>query len=113
MDRTGVMTWALLLLVIVLGTAPAGADEMTSPEIHADGTVTFRLKAPDAVRVVLKGDWPGGARNSEVPLVKDEQGVWSASVEPIAPDLWTYAFSVDGVKVPDDLNAHYRDCWRR
>ena len=101
------MAWVMAVFLTVLGAAPASADEPTSPEIHTDGTVTFRLKAPDAAHVVLNGEWPGGAQKSEVPLVKDGQGVWSVTVGPIQSDLWTYSFSVDGVKVPDDLNAHY------
>ncbi|MFM2289830.1 MAG: hypothetical protein RL684_2973 [Pseudomonadota bacterium] len=107
MNSARIFSWAMAVLVTVLGAAPAGADEPTSPDIHADGTVTFRLKAPDATHVVLNGDWPGGAQESKVPLVKDEQGMWSVTVGPIQPDLWTYSFSVDGIKVPDDINPHY------
>jgi len=107
MDRMGALAGAVTVFLALLGAATARAGEPTSPEIHADGTVTFRLKAPDAVRVELDGEWPGGARESKVPLARDGQGVWSITVGPIQPDLWTYSFNVDGVKVPDDLNPHY------
>src|SRR5687767_14941113 len=54
-----------------LGPAP-----IVSPEVHADRTVTFRLRAPNATKVTVSGEWPGG----EKALVKDEQGVWSVTV---------------------------------
>jgi beta-glucosidase len=72
-----------------------------SPEILPDGRVTLRLLAPDALEVKLSGDWEGGAG---VPMAKDEKGVWSATVGPLAPELWGYTFSVDGVRTLDPRN---------
>ena len=37
--------------------------------------------------------------------MKDDQGVWSASVGPLAPDFYSYSFVVDGVKTVDPKNA--------
>jgi len=74
-----------------------------SPEILSDGRVTLRLQAPDAVEVRLNGDWEGGAG---VPMVKDEKGIWSATVGPLAPELWGYTFSVDGVRTLDPRNPN-------
>ena len=34
-----------------------GGNELISPEINDDKSVTFRLKAPDARRVEITGDW--------------------------------------------------------
>jgi enterochelin esterase family protein len=72
-----------------------------SPEMLPDGRVTFRLLAPAALEVKLNGDWEGGAG---VPLVKDDKGTWSVSVGPLAPELWGYTFSVDGVRTLDPRN---------
>jgi enterochelin esterase family protein len=36
--------------------------------------------------------------------VKDDQGVWSASVGPLAPDFYNYFYVVDGVKTVDPKN---------
>jgi len=82
--------------------APRRDPGPVSPEILADGRVTMRLLAPDALAVKLDGDWEGGA---EVPMVKDEKGVWSVTVGPLAPELWGYTFSVDGVRTLDPRNA--------
>ena len=51
----------------------------------------------------LRGDWMEGS-STEL-LVKDDQGVWSASVGPLAPDFYSYSFVVDGVKTVDPKNA--------
>jgi enterochelin esterase family protein len=40
-----------------------------------------------------------------VKLEKDKEGVWSATVGPLVPDFYSYAFSVDGVKTLDPKNA--------
>jgi enterochelin esterase-like enzyme len=83
------------------------APQQRSPEIHSDRRVTFRLTAPQAAEVVLVGDWDGGSR---LPMRKDEQGVWSSTVGPLAPELWSYSFTVDGVRMLDPANVDsYRD----
>ena len=73
---------------------------LVSPEIHANNTVTFRLKAPDAHKVTMWGDW-----NSNAELNKDENGVWSATIGPLSPDIYGYSFNVDGVKTLDPRNT--------
>jgi len=74
-----------------------------SPEILPDGRVTLRLMAPSAIEVQVSGDWEGGAR---VPMARDDKGVWSATVGPLAPELWGYTFSVDGVRTLDPRNPN-------
>jgi enterochelin esterase family protein len=78
---------------------------IVSPEVKPDNTVTFRLRAPNATEVTLSGDWPDG-RN--VKMVKDGDGVWSASVGPLTPELWGYTYSVNGVSTLDPSNANIR-----
>ena len=92
--------------------APAGApsarvptpnDTLVSTEVAADRRVTFRIYAPKASEVALRGDWMEGPGVEA--LKKDERGVWSASVGPLAPDFYSYSFVVDGVKTVDPKNA--------
>jgi enterochelin esterase-like enzyme len=67
-------------------------------EILSDHRVIFRITAPQATSVDLNGDWPGGlGGRTTVPLVKDDKGIWSVTVGPLQPDLWTYSFNVNGV----------------
>lgn len=93
----------LLLFVLVL-SCTAGAQErpapIVSPQVHADRTVTFRLRAPNAREVKVGGEWGDGAA-----VVKDESGVWSATVGPLAPDLYGYSFNIDGVTMIDPANT--------
>ena len=40
------------------------------------------------------------------PLTRGDDGVWSVTIGPLAPDIYTYAFNVDGVTALDPLNAN-------
>jgi enterochelin esterase-like enzyme len=82
-------------------TGTAQPPSIVSPAIAHDGTITFRLYAPKASEATLNGDWPQGIN---IAMVKDESGIWSATVGPIPPEMWTYTFSIDGVRSPDPQN---------
>ena len=83
---------------------------VTSPEVAADGRVTFRILAPKAQAVRLLGDIP--SEGPTVPmqpptgraLTKGEEGVWDVTVGPVAPGAYRYKFNVDGVPVLDPRN---------
>jgi len=77
----------------------AQRQAVQSPEVHADRTVTFRFRAPNAKEVSLGLE---GAKG--VPMQKGEQGVWSATTGPLEPDFYDYSFSVDGVDLHDPSN---------
>ena len=75
-----------------------GAPPIKSPEVGADGRVTFRLRAPNAKEVAVA---LGGNR---LPMQKNDQGIWSVTTEVMAPDYYTYALVVDGTSVSDPSN---------
>ena len=81
---------------------PRAVPPARSPEILPDKRVTFRIRAPKAAEVALNGNWDGGLN---IPLTKDDEGVWSVTVGPLKAQLWGYSFTVDGVKVLDPGNA--------
>jgi enterochelin esterase-like enzyme len=83
----------------------AQGPRVVSPEILPDHHVTFRLLAPKAAEVVLNGNWDNG-RN--IPMIKDDAGIWSVTVGPLGEQLWGYSFSVDGLKVLDPGNGEYQ-----
>ncbi len=85
------------------GRGPQG-PRVTSPEVSPDKKVTFRLLAPKAETVVLNGSWDIG---TNIPMTKDDQGIWSVTVGPLNEQLWWYSFRVDGVKVLDPGNGEY------
>jgi enterochelin esterase family protein len=80
-----------------------------SPVVQPDGRVTFSLLAPAASRVTLDGDHPigNGYRNgrSITPMTKDGNGVWSTTVGPLKPEIYSYYFLVDGIRTLDPGNA--------
>jgi enterochelin esterase family protein len=88
-----------LLFAALLFAVPALAQPIRSPEVLADGRVTFRLRATNANEVVLRCE---GLPDTK--LQKDEQGVWSFTSPPMAPDIFTYTFSVDGLRLLDPNN---------
>jgi enterochelin esterase family protein len=84
----------------------SGGEEITSPEVHENGTVTFRLSAPVASEVKVAGSWMprvGFMPGSEA-MTKDDKGVWSLTTEVLEPDMYRYSFTVDGVWVNDPNN---------
>jgi enterochelin esterase family protein len=77
---------------------PSPPPPVISPEVHADRTVTFRLRAPNAKEVVVSGE------GVKVAMEKDEQGLWSVTAGPLEPDIYGYSFVVDGVTHFDPSN---------
>ena len=85
--------FALSLLTVA---APVFAQPPVSPQVHADGRVTFRLRAPNAQEVVVRCEG-----TKPLPMQKDERGGWSATTDPLEPDIYAYSFAVDGLRVLD------------
>jgi enterochelin esterase family protein len=86
---------------------PFGANVL-SPEVHADRTVTFRVRAPQAREVQLTGApilLALGAGGKPVPFQKDAQGLWTLTVGPIKPNLYVYKLLIDGESVADPNNT--------
>lgn len=72
---------------------------LVSPDVHPDGSVTFRFRAPNALDVKLAREG-----TDPVPMQKDDQGVWSATTQPLPPDYYGYSIIVDGVRSIDPSN---------
>ena len=105
MNRTFLLCPLFFLVAsMVLGLAqspqqPQPPEPLISPEVHSDNRVTFRFRAPNAKEVLL--DREG---TEPVPMQKDEQGVWSITVDPLEPDFYGYTFEADGVRLIDPSN---------
>ncbi len=94
-----------------------GTQPTVSPQVNNDKTVTFRLKAPKAVKVQVTGDFlptqeitteygkmniPGTAD-----LTETKDGVWEyTTTEPLKPELYGYSFIVDGLRTNDPSNVY-------
>jgi enterochelin esterase family protein len=84
-------------------TRPAQRN-IISPEILPDHRVTFRINAPKAADVTINGDFLERAQK----FTKDDTGLWSLTVGPLTPDLYSYNLTVDGVATIDPRNANIK-----
>jgi len=89
-----------LVVVLVCPLYAQDSRPISSPEVAADGQVTFRLLAPKATEVTLTGEFMKGSKG----LLKDEKGVWSVTVGPLEPEIYHYNFTIDGVRTIDPGN---------
>jgi enterochelin esterase-like enzyme len=115
--------WSILILAVVSAplinaqqpTAPAppaaapvpapaargggrGAPPVKSPEIAPDHRVTFRVRAPNAKDVTV------AIGSTRLSMQKDDQSVWTATSDALAPDYYAYTFVVDGTTMNDPAN---------
>lgn len=114
MKRLTALIVALLIGVTMFAQqALWGSAPVVSSEIHGNNTVTFRFKAPKAVRVQLTGDFLPVQKNAKfeapgiVDLKEGQEGVWEYTTpEPLKPELYSYSFIVDGLRVNDPANVY-------
>jgi enterochelin esterase family protein len=82
------------------GRGPA----LVSPQVNPDHTITLRFRAPNAKEVVAIGEIDG----KDHPMMRDDSGVWSVSIGPLAPDVYNYQFRVDGIVAMDPQNPQVK-----
>ena len=109
--RHCVLSRSLLPLVLLIVSLAAAQEKkaaehpapqpppLVSPDVHADGSVTFRLRAPNAKDVKLDREGV-----DPVEMQTGGQGIWSVTTPPLPPDYYGYSFIVDGVRTLDVSN---------
>ncbi|MEA5139416.1 esterase [Arcicella rigui] len=95
---------------------PKELENIISPQVNPDQTVTFRFFAPKADSVQISSDFlppikvmsrfglvdgPG-----KIALTKDKNGLWTYTSKALASELYSYSFLVDGIKT-NDPNSPY------
>ena len=86
--------------------AQTPADNLFSPDVHPDRTVTFNLNAPKASDVAFYGDWmPVGTKQA---MTRNAAGNWTITVGPIEPSIYIYNFIVDGITIADPINPRMK-----
>ncbi len=94
--------WAPLFVAVASAEPTTRPGRVVnSPEVSADHKVTFRIVAAKAADVSVGGDFGAGQK-----LTKGEEGLWSVTVGPLTPDLYSYSFTIDGVKTIDSRNPN-------
>lgn len=101
---------ALLLIATTVGPAwgqmvsptrrQPRRQPIVSPDVHADRTVTFRFRDPNAheVMLALSGAEP-------VAMQKGTHGIWSVTTGPLEPNIYGYSFVADHVGLIDPSNS--------
>jgi hypothetical protein len=103
----------LLVLLVLLNLAAAAPDGKPAPsnvprrefpKIHADRSVSFRIKAPDArlVQLMPRGD-DNGMGKGPFDFRKDEGGNWTLTTGPVRAGFHYYELVVDGAGERSEL----------
>lgn len=80
---------------------------IVSPQVHADGKVTFRLNAPRAEKVAVNsGEMQPVLKTGSTAMTKGDDGVWNATIGPLPPGIYDYTFSLDGVSITDPASPN-------
>ena len=99
LKRTG---FTIIFIVPVLLIAQPQRNTVVSPEILADHSVIFRVFAPYADTIKLRGTMI--ADFSELAMEKNDSGIFEIQIGPLTPDIYVYTFRVDGVVTLDPSN---------
>lgn len=104
-----------ILTIIALATAINAAAQqnvgfqqgnLVSPQVNADNTVTFRLKADKAKQAMVLGDWEADGGKGQMKKAKD--GTWVYTTAALPSEMYTYRFAIDGVVGLDPVNPFTR-----
>src|SRR5947209_6458798 len=91
---------AALAVGSILSVLSLAEPPIVSPDVHPDGRVIFRFRAPNALKVEVSIEGQG----PKVDMQKDDNGIWTATVGPLQPDIYGYSFIADGVSLIDPAN---------
>ncbi|MCE5332461.1 MAG: esterase [Bacteroidales bacterium] len=117
MNKLSILFFAVMCSVASFAQqALWGGGDIVSPKINVDNSVTFSILAPEAQKIEITGDFlppqkmqtPMGEMDvpGSAALVKNDKGVWTYTTAPLAPELYSYSFLIDGVKVTDPGNIY-------
>ena len=83
-------------------------SRIVSPEIHDNNSVTLRLFAPEAKKVVVTANFltPDGNPVEGTEMTRNAEGVWEYTSPVLRSELYNYNFVVDGVKICDPANVY-------
>lgn len=82
-----------------LALTALSSAQLSGPTVHPDRRVTFRISAPNAKQVSL---WLEGSNSMN--MESDGKGNWSVVTQPLKPQIYGYAFNVDGQTTLDASN---------
>ncbi len=89
------MKYVLVFGLSLAALSPVRAQSpitLHSHQANPDHTLTFRYEDPTATGVVLNID----TAPKPLPMHKGADGVWTYTTAPLAPEIYSYRFDVDG-----------------
>ena len=92
----------LIFLPLAASSQPQRRPAVSSPDVHADHSITFRYYSRTAQRVYVSGEF----LKAPVRMSNDTSGVWSVTVPPVTPEIYPYSFWVDSVQIADPNNTY-------
>ena len=94
---------ATIIMISLHGKAqPVSSPRIVSNEVNSDRTVTFRISAPDASKVIfVSSDINKKTMGDKGLMIKNGTGVWETTVGPLDPGAYRYNFNVEGISVVD------------
>ena len=93
---------AISLILPALYMSDAVAQRIRSPEVHADGTVTLRLKSKAAKQIIAE------IAGEELLMRKGNQDIWSVTTGTLRAGIHDYSFDVDGTRMIDPSNRNVK-----
>ena len=93
---------ALLLTCAAVSAQPG--MRRGGPKINDDLSVSFQVMAPQAREVAVD------IGNKVYPMVREGEGPWQVTTDPLEPGYHYYFLVVDGFRVSDPSIAHYYGC---
>ena len=116
--KTSILILAILLMITGLcfgqiadslketNPAPTNAPGVEFPRVDSQSRAIFRVEAPEAQKVqvdILK----------VYDMVKDEDGIWTATTDPLPPGFHYYYLMIDGYRFADPASETFFGVGRR
>lgn len=95
------LSLSFFLIAAGLNASAQPVQVPKTPEIHANDQVTFYFPDPGASKVLLS--LTGVAH--PLPMKNNGQGLWSITVGPLQPEIYSYSFVADGIPRLDPSNS--------
>ncbi|HEX6846852.1 MAG TPA: alpha/beta hydrolase-fold protein [Chitinophagaceae bacterium] len=92
----------LFFIAANLQAQPPRPPAISSPDVHADNSITFRYYSRTAQQVSVSGEF----LKAPMQMIKDTSGIWSVTVPPVSPDIYPYSFWVDSTQIADPNNTY-------
>ncbi|MBN1599022.1 MAG: esterase [Bacteroidales bacterium] len=109
---------SICMILIACMALAQPSPTKSSVEVLENNMVRFSLLAPEAHEVSITGEWMPGYGSISFEngvmkrgpivsknLMKDDTGLWSVILGPVAPNSYGYSYVIDGVMVTDPANV--------